>query len=557
MGDKTTTLTFLAKDAASGAIKGINKHLGHMRTSAANAGKAVGGAAVTLGKLAAGAAVAGTLALGAGLAYAAKQAAEEEKGIARLDAALRANVASYKGNTDAIDKAIAAGERKAFSDDDQRAALARLATSTKDVNEAIKLNALAMDFARLKGIPLADAANIIGKVHDGNVGILSRYGIAVAKGTSATDALAQIQAAAAGQADAYGKTTAGSYESIQLAIGNVVEDVGAALLPVLSTAAAYFTDNLVPALQAAGAQFGKWMEENKPLIDQLGAFVSETLTGLVAFVTTEVIPRIVEINTRFLEFASGIAKDVGPAIIGIGERLGALVGIIVDRIIPAIVDFATRVWEGGLNRAVKAGAEVIGAVIEALVGLAEWITSNETVMAILSTAADLIGTAFGLVADAIEIVLDWLGQFGDWITGNEDLMKGLETVVDGIAGAFKQAVQWVGDFLRGLDAVARWIRENGDLLSSMFGSRNVPQWPTPKVPGAATGGWVGLRGPELRWVGERGPEYITPNNQLRPGASFTLAPGAIVVNGAGDPEAVARSVMLALKRETTRQGMSF
>jgi hypothetical protein len=30
----------------------------------------------------------------------------------------------------------------------------------------------------------------------------------------------------------------------------------------------------------------------------------------------------------------------------------------------------------------------------------------------------------------------------------------------------------------------------------------------------ASGGWVGLNGPELSWVGEKGPEYITPTNRL-------------------------------------------
>jgi hypothetical protein len=43
--------------------------------------------------------------------------------------------------------------------------------------------------------------------------------------------------------------------------------------------------------------------------------------------------------------------------------------------------------------------------------------------------------------------------------------------------------------------------------------------------GRATGGWVGLHGPELSWLGERGPEYVVPNSQLGKmgGGGFTIA----------------------------------
>lgn len=72
----------------------------------------------------------------------------------------------------------------------------------------------------------------------------------------------------------------------------------------------------------------------------------------------------------------------------------------------------------------------------------------------------------------------------------------------------------------------------------------------------AGGGWAGLRGPELSWLGEEGPEYVVPNRGLGAMGGVTIHPGAIVVNGAGNAEAVARSVMLQLKREVNRQQMA-
>ncbi|MHB8458996.1 MAG: hypothetical protein ACYDB6_02905 [Candidatus Limnocylindrales bacterium] len=72
----------------------------------------------------------------------------------------------------------------------------------------------------------------------------------------------------------------------------------------------------------------------------------------------------------------------------------------------------------------------------------------------------------------------------------------------------------------------------------------------------AAGGWVGLRGPELSVVGERGPEYITPSGGS-PAAGRGSGGITVNVNGANDPAAVAREVMLAIKRELTVQGTSF
>ena len=86
----------------------------------------------------------------------------------------------------------------AFADDDQRASLQRLVSVTGDITKALELQRTAMDLARLRGMDLATAGDLIGKVYAGNLGTLSRYGIVLKKGTTATEALAEIQRRAAG-----------------------------------------------------------------------------------------------------------------------------------------------------------------------------------------------------------------------------------------------------------------------------------------------------------------------------------------------------------------------
>jgi hypothetical protein len=305
--------------------------------------------------------------------------------------------------------------------------------------------------------------------------------------------------------------------------------------------AGYLSDNLIPMLQTAGAQFGAWVAANKPLIDQIGAFVSETLTTLVTFVVNDVVPTLAAIGVKLAEVAAVIVNDV----------------------VPIIVDFATRVWEGGLNKAVEAAWKVISSVIDILTDFATWINTNETVLAVLSTAADLIGAAFGLIADAVLTVMDWLGKLGDWITGNKPLMAGLQTVAEGIGEAFETATGWVRDFFRGLEEVGRWLEQNANIGAFLAGEHGTVTMLTTSgttIETKASGGPV--FGGRRYLVGERGPELFTPGSSgsVTPNGGFgglTLTAGAIVVNGSGDPEAVARSVLLALKRETQRQGMSF
>lgn len=119
---------------------------------------------------------------------ATQAAMEEEVSIKKLGAALQANIKDWNGNTDAIEQTLQSRMRLGFADDEQRESLATLVAVTKDSTKALDLQRKAMDLARLRNISLQAAADILGKVYGGNIGILSRYGIQVKKGATATEA---------------------------------------------------------------------------------------------------------------------------------------------------------------------------------------------------------------------------------------------------------------------------------------------------------------------------------------------------------------------------------
>lgn len=580
MGERSAVLAFIAKDAASGPIKQIDGALGRLGGTAGKVGGGigkVGGAIVDVGKVAAAAAGGGILALAGGLAYATKQAADEEKGIARLDAALRANIKGYKGNTDAIEKLISKRENLAFSDDALRDSLGRLVTVTKNVEKAQQLQGIAMDFARLKGIDLVTASELIGKVSAGNLGILSRYGITLHKGATATEALAEIQKRGAGQAEAYGKTTAGAFEAFNIKLGDVVENIGGALLPVATQLAGMLTTQVIPAAEKVADQFTAWVASNQPLIKQLASFVSTTLSELTTLIFTRLVPAAAAIAEKFVAFAGSIVRDVGPSVAGLAGRLSEFWTLVAQKLIPTILDLAERVWEGGLNKAVKAAYKVISSVITVIGDLVKAITSNRDAMNVLKGIADAIGAGFGIVADFIGRSLDFLGQFGDSIRANKGAMDSLATIGTAIAGAFDLARQAIEFVIKAIGTAVSKAREAIDTIASIPGAKLLGD--VAGNVGGAIGGIAGGIGdlvkPQHRaaggsvlsgqpyLVGERGPELFVPRT------SGTVVPNAgsvnVHVNVAGtaifDPygaaaQQIASALLPGLRRELSRQGMS-
>lgn len=178
----------------------------------------------------------------------AKKAMEEQVGIDRLTAALRANIPAWDGNTRAIEDAIKAGVDLAFTADDQRAALALLVAQTHSVTSALDILRTAMDLSRLKGVGLNTTALVLGKAWNGNTTSLKKFGIQVDKGARGMEALGAVQKVVTGQAAAYADTTAGSFESLQASVDLAQAEIGTKLLPVMRDLAIFARDQLVPAI---------------------------------------------------------------------------------------------------------------------------------------------------------------------------------------------------------------------------------------------------------------------------------------------------------------------
>lgn len=120
-----------------------------------------------------------------------------------------------------------------FDDEATAESVSRLALVTKDYDQALKLNQLAMDVARNKNIDLATATTLVTQVTQGNGRVLKQYGIELSETASAADNLATLQDKVKGSTEAFAETAPGKLAAVKAEWGNMKEELGDKLQPAL------------------------------------------------------------------------------------------------------------------------------------------------------------------------------------------------------------------------------------------------------------------------------------------------------------------------------------
>lgn len=441
-----------------------------------------GGAVGKLGILAGGAAVAGVGALAVGLKRSVDSAMEAERVQASLAAQMRASGLSMDQNREAIDKTVGSLSRMSGIDDEALvSAFTRLVRSTGDVKKAQEQMALVADMARAKQMDVGAAADVVGKAIDGNVGILKRYGVEIEKGATVTEALGQAQQAFAGQAKAYGDTTAGAQDRVKVAMENVQETIGAKLLPAFNQVLLW-ASNQMPKIEA--------------FFNTHGDSIKKMLNGIASFIRTTWVPIFntgKQIAQAMIQGVRNFMDNHGTEVERIFGRIKTAVGAVstvmlflAQKVVtPILKPMFQSVLPTVLGVAVTAIDKVSGALAK-VVSWIQWIGQKGAM--IISKFADAVKKPAQLAADALRGIANVLGSivnFMDGITGR----------VQGLINAIGKIKSVVGS---GLGAV-------GDAASWVAGKR-------------AAGGPVSAGRAYL--VGERGPELFVP------GATGTIVPNA-------------------------------
>jgi len=260
----------------------------------------------------------------------------------QMQTQLKALGISYQEHAKTIDDVIQKTSRLAgIDDEDLQNAFTNIVRATGKVNESLKLTALAADIARARHMDVVKAGQLLGKVAEGNVTALTRYGIVLTKSTDNVDKLkasndhatkSQLEAAAAadkqanaqsavaelerrfgGQAAAYGKTQAGAIDRLKVAWENLRETLGKNLAPALTTVAnrlATFIDEMNTGVGTGG----KFLDALKAL----GSYV-RFITKVIGAATDNILFLI----TGVLAAIKAVA-DLGSHLPGVGDKFKKL-----------------------------------------------------------------------------------------------------------------------------------------------------------------------------------------------------------------------------------------
>ena len=436
------------------------------------------------------------------LGDAAKQAMADEESQNRLGASLRTNVAAWDGNTDAIERNIKAAQRLGFDDETLRDSLTVLVGATNDVAEAQRIQAIAMDLARFKGVDLRTASESLIKVEAGVYRSLKSLGIVLKDGATRTEALAAVQKVAGGQAEAYAATMGGKVTVAQIQFNEAMEQFGAGIAPIAADAMGFLGDAGENLGNAYAAATDKTRGLTEAIDEQQHAAGAQ---GSILDVLAEnwgKAGREAEQYAAELDAMAENADKTDRAHRGLAAAAGT-------------ADMKFRRLRTDAERLGKSLKDVKGAAESAASGLAELVFGPAELKAHAEAVAMDIGDTVGELQKLEKIKNPTRAQQADILDLREKLagLKGdlLETMTKlaalGDQPAKDYLTQWLDKLagkLKFVDGDTRKLYDDLRKLASVTGG-TLPALSPPRIQGKQHGGpvsgWsvVGEGGPELRW----------------------------------------------------------
>lgn len=342
-----------------------------------------------------------------------KAAIEDEKAQASLATTLT-NV------TGATNKQIAATESyitkttlaTGVTDDELRPSLDRLVRSTKDVEEAQKLQALALDIAAGSGKSLDAVSQALGKAYEGNTASLGRLGVGLSaaelKSMSFDEVTQALSDTFEGQASVQADTFAGKMARLNVAFNEGKETVGSFVLDAITPLVTTFVNNVIPVIQDLATNIG---EDLKPVFQDISTFFKETLIPIFkewwAFLNDIVIP--------------GVKKTVQPIIEGLFTAFSKIAKSLKDN------EDNLRPLFDLFKSVAKFVADKLAPAIGTILGTA-FKTVGTLVSGLITGFSKLVGFINGVVSsikDLIKLVKD------------NPLVKGISGVISSVFGGGK------------------------------------------------------------------------------------------------------------------------
>ena len=381
----------------------------------------------------------GVGAIAAGIGFAVKAAAEDQKSFELLNQALKANTDATSEQIKAIDGSIGAMSKQlGIADDQLRPAFANLARATGDVTKSQELLVLSTNISAATGKDLEAVSIALSKAYGGNVAGLQKLGIPLDENLIKTKdfngAVEALSATFGGAAEVAAGTFEGKLSRLKIISGELVEQVGSYLLPIFTSLADIFLNKVVPIVEQ--------------LADKIGPFLAEAISHVTNFINDQLVPAIqrylipnVERLTKFFtdnlipafKFFADLIKDyIVPIILSVaipifqglqkifdvivekinqnrdsftkyGELLQQFYGFIRDRVAP-VLGVTLKVAFEILAKAISPVITVIFKFLDAFVSI------SKVVISVASIVLDTIETMINGIIKGVNFAIETLNR---------------------------------------------------------------------------------------------------------------------------------------------------
>jgi len=448
-----------------------------------------------------------------------KAAIADEAAQSRLATTLRNVVSASNNQIVAIERQILKSSLlTGVTDDELRPSFDRLVRSTKDVEEATKLQALALDISAGSGKSLEAVTNALAKSAEGQNTALGKLGVGIAAADLRTMSFEQITAKLSetfkNQASVQADTFEGKMARLNVVIDEGKETIGSFILDAITPMVTLFISRVVPAIQSVADELGPKLT---PIFQTLGNFINTVLLPafisfynfikdyIVPILNVTLVPIIKAVFDAFNTIADALRENE-TNLRPLTEAFRAFATFLRDTVAPIIGSFITGSISG------------IAGVIAAIIG-------------VVSDVTTAVNSGFNRVKTFCTNIINYIDDTAD-------------ALVSPIVRVFRSAINTIIGLWNRLDfeitfTVPDWVPIIG---GNRWSSGDI----FPDIPYLANGGIV--NSPTLAMIGEAGPEAVIPLSK----SGMMGNTINVTVNGAIDPESTARQIISILNNSSYR-----
>jgi hypothetical protein len=274
------------------------------------------------------------------------------------------------------------------TDDELRPSFERFVRATKDSEQALKLQQVALDVSAGSGKSLEAVTNAMAKAAEGNTGALSKLGVGLTaaqlKTMSLDEITAQLATTFGGQAAAQADTFAGKMARLKVAVDEGKETIGSFVLDAITPMIDTVVNKVIPAISTfinsiGGTDGLKGTFEN--IIEVIVSIFQPVLEG-IRFAFNQIKDAVMGNKEQFIALFKFLKDFVAPFLGGVLklaiQGIGIALGVVINVVGTLISGFQTLFG-------------IINSVVGAIQKLVNLVANNPAVKGI----AGVISSAFG------------------------------------------------------------------------------------------------------------------------------------------------------------------